>query len=144
MMPTAPDARLHHVGGQFIWTGVQLRQFGRRADAATMRWKPGTEHVGDEAQLLFTADRARDGGRCADIACSPNQLRMRVAHLILTQAPTVVLVDQVPTREPVVDHPARTAQGTCAERLGTERHDAKDYRYAVSAMALTTRGTLCA
>ena len=92
---------------------------------------------------MFTTDWAGDGGRRADIACRPNQLRVSVAHLILTQAPAVVLVDQVPTREPMVDDPARTAQDTRAERLGTERHDVKDYRCAVSAMALTTRGTLC-
>ena len=108
-----------------------------------MRRQPCPEHVGDEPQLLLTTDRARNGGRRADISRRPNELRMSVAHLVLTQPPAVVLVDQVPTREPMVDYPARTAQGTCAERLGTERHDAQGYRYAVSAMVLTTRGTLC-
>jgi hypothetical protein len=49
----------------------------------------------------------------------------------------------VPTRQPMINYPTRTAQGACAERLGSERHDAKDYRCAVSAMARTTRGTLC-
>lgn len=92
---------------------------------------------------MLTTDWARNRGRRTHIARRPNQLRMGIAHLILTQPPAVVLVDQVPTREPMVDYPARTAQGTCAERLGTERHDAQGYRYAVSAMVLTTRGTLC-
>ena len=92
---------------------------------------------------MFTTDWARNCCRCADIPRSANQLRMSVAHLILTQPPAVVLVDQVPTREPMVNHPAHTAQGSCTERVGTERHDAKDYPCAVSAMALTTRGTLC-
>ena len=60
-----------------------------------------------------------------------NQLRMGVAHLVLAQAPTVVLVDQVPARQPMIDHPTGAAQGTCAERLGTERHDPQGYRCAV-------------
>ena len=109
-----------------------------------MRWQPRAEHVGDEPQFLLTTDWAGDGGCRADIPRRSNQLRMSVTNLILTQASTVVLVDQVPTRQPMVDYPAGAAQRTGAERLGIERHDAGDYRCAVSAMALTTRGTLCA
>ena len=143
MVPTTRDARLHHIGSQLVGPRVELGQLGCGTDTTTMRWKPRTEDIGDQAKLLQTANRAGDGGRSTDVARSTKQLRMGVAHLVLTQASAVIFVDQVPTREPMVDHSARSAQGTYVKRLGTERHDSPRYRCAVSAMVHTTRGTLC-
>ena len=142
-MPTTRDARLHHIGSQLVGPCIQLGQLGCGTDATTVRWQPRAEHVGDETQLQLTADRAGDGGRSADVARGANQLGMGIADLVLAKPSAVKLVDQVPTRQPMVDHPDRAAQGTSIERLGTERHDAQRYRRAVSAMVHTTRGTLC-
>jgi hypothetical protein len=48
----------------------------------------------------------------------------------------------VSARQPMVHNANATAQRTCVERLGTERHRDNASR-AISAMALTSRVTLC-
>ena len=142
-MPTTRDAGLHHVRSQLVGACVELGQLGCGTDTTTVGWQPRSEYVRDETQLQLTTDRAGDGGRSADVACSANQFGMGIADLVLTKPPAVKLVDLMPTRQPMVDHPDCAAQGTSIERLGTERHEAQRYRCAVSAMVHTTRDTLC-
>ncbi len=142
-MPTTRHAGLHHVRRQLVGARVQLRQFRRGADAATMRRQSRPEHVSDQTQFVLAADGARNGGLGTNVASRPDELRMSIADLILTQPTAQELVDQVPTGKPMIDHSAATAQGPCAERRGTERHELQRYRWLASATVLTPRGTLC-
>ena len=79
----------------------------------------GPEDVGDEAQLVRLADRARRRRRRADVARRPDQFGMGVAHLVLAQPPAAELVDEVLAGEAVINL-AASVPGTTqasAERL---------------------------
>lgn len=115
----AVDAGLHHVGGEFVGTSLQLGEVGgSRHDLATRR-ESWTEHIGHEAQTALGADRAGDGGRHPDVASGTDQFGVRVAHLVLAKAASVELVDEVPAGQTVIDRPT-AARGAAAQRGDTE------------------------
>ncbi len=77
-----------------------------------------TEHVRDDLQLRLLADRAVGLGLDADVARSPDQFGVGVAHLVATQATQPDLIDQHPSCQAVIHDPAPLV--AAAEHLGGE------------------------
>ena len=78
--------------------------------------------IGDENEFVFHANGTRRARLLAEIACGAHELGVRIAHLVLTQTPTAVFVDEVLTCESVVDGAATAAS---AQRTRTETHAPK-------------------
>ena len=116
MVPAARHTRLHHVRSEVVGAPVETTQFLGRAHTPAVRRKPRTEHIGDEPQLGCLADGAVDGGRCPHVLRSTDELGMRVAHLILPESSTEELVDEMTSREAMVD------LTTPSKRSDAERH----------------------
>ena len=95
------------------------------------------EHISDEHELVFAADRTRRARFFAEVACRTHEFGMRIAHLVLTKATSSILVDEVLARETMVDGPATT------QRTRTETHapKASDRISPVRNGALGTLGT---
>ncbi len=68
-----------------------------------MRRQSRPEHVSDEEELFFAADRAGHRCRGAHIARRAQQFGMGIAHLVLTEPAPMELIDQVPARQTVVN-----------------------------------------
>ena len=121
VVPTAVDARLHHVGGEFVGSTVEGAQFGRRRHAPTVLGQPWSEDVRHQAQPGTVTDRARHRRRRTHVLSGADEFGVRITHLILTEPTALELVDEMTARETVIDH-------TCAtERAHTERHGRAGY-----------------
>lgn len=120
-MPPAVGARLDHVRGHVPGGPcAELAQLPGGRHALAVGGEPVTEHVGDDAQLGFLADRAVGRGLGADVAGGPDELGVGVTDLGAADASQPDLVDQHPPGEPVVDDAA--ALGATAQRTGRETH----------------------
>jgi hypothetical protein len=112
VVPGTLDAHLDDVRPQVVGTPVQFMHFAAGRDATTVRRKTGAEHVGDEHQLCLFADGAVDTRRVTNETGGSNEFRMSVAHLMLRQAATPKLVDEMLARQTMIDN-----RGTAATQL---------------------------
>ena len=128
MVPVALHAGLHHVGGEFVGTGLQFGEVGGRREHLAAGREAGPEHIGHESQTALGADRTTDGGRHPHVARRPDQFRVGITHLVLAEPTAMELVDEVPTGEAVVDRalPARRAAAQGGDTEGT--HGCAGYR----------------
>ncbi len=117
VVPAARGAGLDYVSGELVGSGVELGQLRGGADTAAVGRKAGAEHIGDQMQIVLAADRAGDTGRAAHVASRPDELGVSIANLVLAEAATAELVDQMAAREAVVDDPISSQQAD-VERHG--------------------------
>ena len=99
-----------------------------RAERPTTCREPGPEGERDMHELCFLADRARGRGLPSKIAGDPQQLRLGVAHVKATEAPSPELAHRRLAHQPVFDAPRRgwspyapetlTATDACHLRTG--------------------------
>lgn len=137
MVPAAPDARLHHVGGEVGRSAMQRFHLLRSSYASSVRRQAIAEHIGDEPQIGFTADRALRPALGADVARRPDEFGVGIADLIATQPTAPVLVHEMPPGQAMVDHPRRPATqrpGREARSLPGGTHRVRRYRVARRAM----------
>jgi len=87
-----------------------------------MRRQVRAEHIGHENEFVFTTDGTNGARFFAEVASRAHEFRMRVAHLVLTQAATTVFVDEVLTSETMVNG-TTTTQRTCTETHGPKASD---------------------
>lgn len=123
-MPTALDARLDHVGGQLLGSTAQLAHLGSRRHASPVRWEPVPEHVRHQLEVGLVTDRAPRRRLGTDVARRPDQLGMRVTHLLTPEPTDAHLVDDHPASETMIDDAApftSSPQGTGRE---AHRHEA--------------------
>jgi hypothetical protein len=112
VMPRALDTHFDDIGPKVVGSPVQFVHFASGRDATAMSRKTSTEHVGDQHQLRLFTDRAVDTRGVTNEACGSNEFGMCVAYLMLCQSPTTELVDEVLTRQAMVDN-----RGTAATQL---------------------------
>ena len=84
-----------------------------------MRRQVRAEHVGNENEFVVATDGTNGARFFTEVARCAHELRVRVAHLVLTQAAATVFVDEVLSSETVIDGTA------AAQRTRTETHATK-------------------
>ena len=103
MVPATAGARLDDIGGEVVAApaeGLHLRCGGHHPPEGR---QARTEHVRDENDLAFLADRATDLCGGTEVGGGPDELGVGVAHLVLAQPSAPELVDEVTAGEAVVD-----------------------------------------
>jgi len=124
MVPRAQSTHFDDVRIEIFGPTVEAPQFGLRGDAPPERRQTRAEHVGDQDQFVFGADRAVGAGLLADLPGRPDEFGVGVTHLMTRQTTLAVLADEGEARQPMVDRAAATAgSGTISERVGAERHE---------------------
>ena len=126
MVPTTSGARLDDVCRKIVAAAAECLHLRSGGHHPAERRQPGPEYVGDEHDLTFLADRAAHLGGRTEIGCCPDELGMRVAHLVLAETTTPELVDEVTTRKAVVDDGAPQGRGP-TQRRRTEAHAGTGY-----------------
>jgi len=104
MVPAAANARLHYVGSQIVAAAAQRLHLRCSGHHPAKCRQPGPKHVGNEYHFSFLADRTAHLGGSTEVRCSPDELRMGIAHLILAKTAPTEFIDEVPAGKAVVYH----------------------------------------
>jgi hypothetical protein len=110
---------LHDIGPEGFSTPLERLEFASRRDTTTMAGQARTKDVGDEDQRVFSTDRTCRRGAQTELARSTDQFGMRITDLIAAEPTPVVLVDEVPARQTMIDGPRGTVT---SQRCRRERH----------------------
>ena len=123
MIPVAIRTHLDHVTGELLVLARKLGELRGLGDAAPVGWQSSPEHVAHVNERMLFADRTEIIGGMTDILGRPDELRMSVAHVASGQPTPVVLVDEMPPGQSVIDS-GRAAQ-RATNRTGPEGHKSK-------------------
>ena len=125
VVPSATSTRLHHICGVVATTGsrgqtTELLEFIRPSNASAMARKTWTEDVTHQHHVVVDTDRTTNFGLVTKVASSAQQVGVRIAHLVTTQATSSVFVDQRPSSQSMVDHSRKRYAMIIGERQRTQ------------------------
>ena len=124
MIPAAFDARFDHVGTRLRRPGFNPTHLLSSRHAMSLRLESVPEHVRDQLEFGFFTNRAHRGRLGTDIAGGSDQFRMRIAHRLLAEPPSLDLADQHATGEPMVNDAPRPTIGA-TNRADREGHEGR-------------------